>query len=116
MAACIGEMRKSITIQRVVETTVDAHGQVDKTTAENWGTYLRTYAMVISKGGREFWKVQQVNADVDHLWTAQWSSDLAAATPEMRLICDGVTYEILSVVDVDLAHREVQIQTRKAVV
>jgi len=33
----------------------------------------------------------------------------------MRLICEGVTYEILSVIDIDLAHREIEIQTARAV-
>ena len=112
---CIGEMRKAITIQSVVVTTVDAHGQVDKTTGSNWGTYLTTFAKVKSQGGREFWKVQQVNADVSHVWNCQWSAKLAAAVPEMRLVCEGVTYEILSVIDIDLAHREIEIQTKRAV-
>ena len=108
-------MNKSVTLQHVVGTTVDAHGQVDKTTGSNWGTYTRTFAKVQSKGGREFWKVQQVNADVSHVWNCQYSKTLADATPDMRLICEGLTYEILSVVDIDLAHQEIQIQTKRAV-
>jgi SPP1 family predicted phage head-tail adaptor len=113
MAACIGKMSKSITIQHIVGTTTDAHGQIDNTTASNWGTYLKTFAQVKSKGGREFWKVQQVNADVSHVWMCQYSKALAAATPDMRLICEGVTYEILSVIDIDLEHREIEIQTKR---
>ena len=112
---CIGQMNKSITIQSLTGTTVDAHGQVDKTTGSNWGVYLKTFAAVKSQGGREFWKVQQVNADVSHVWNCQWSAKLAAALPEMRLICEGVTYEILSVIDIDLSHKEIEIQTKRAV-
>ena len=115
MKACIGQMNKSVTLQHVVGTTVDAHGQVDKTTGSNWATYLKTYAKAKSKGGREFWKIQQVNADVSHVWNTQYSKSMAAATPDMRLICEGVTYEILSVIDIDLAHREIEIQTKRAV-
>lgn len=115
MATCIGEMRKAITIEHLTGTTVDAHGQVNQTTDANWGTYLRTFAKVKSQGGREFWKVQQVAADVSHVWNCQYSRDLAAATPSMRLICEGNTYEILSVIDIDLAHQEIEIQTRRAV-
>jgi SPP1 family predicted phage head-tail adaptor len=113
-ATCIGNMNKAVTIQHVVGTTIDAHGQVDKTIDSNWGTYLRTFAAVKSKGGREFWKVQQVNADVTHVWNCQWSSKIAEAVPEMRLVCEGVKYEILSVIDIDLAHREIEIQTARA--
>lgn len=112
---CLGNMNKSITIHSVIGTAVDAHGSVDKTKGSNWGVYLQTFAAVKTKGGREFWKVQQVNADVSHVWNCQWSAKLAAALPEMRLICEGVTYEILSVIDIDLAHREIEIQTRRAV-
>ncbi len=112
---CIGQMNKSITIQSVTGTTVDAHGQVDKTTNSNWSDFTRTYAAVKSQGGREFWKVQQVAADVSHVWNCQWSSKLASALPSMRLICEGVIYEILSVIDIDLAHQEIEIQTKRAV-
>ena len=112
---CIGQMNKAITIQSLTGTTADAHGQIDKTTGSNWGTYLTTFAAVKSKGGREFWKVQQVNADVSHVWNCQWSAKLAAALPDMRLIHEGLTYEILSVIDIDLAHREIEIQTKRAV-
>jgi SPP1 family predicted phage head-tail adaptor len=76
---------------------------------------LKSFAKVRSKGGREFWKVQQVNADVSHVWNCQYSKALAESTPAMRLIHDGVTYEILSVIDIDLAHQEVEIQTKRAV-
>ena len=115
MATCLSTMNKSITIQSITGTTVDAHGAVDITTGSNWSTYVRTFASVISKGGREFWKVNQVNADVSHVWKAQYCSELANATPAMRLVSEGVTYEILSVIDIDLAHREIEIQTKRAV-
>ena len=95
--------------------TADAAGHVDPTTDANWTTYANSYASVVTKGGKEFWKVQQVNADVDQSWRMPWSRSIAAATPDMRLIYEDVTYEILSVVDVDLAHKEVEIQTRRTV-
>jgi SPP1 family predicted phage head-tail adaptor len=106
---------KLVRIERLTGQTVDAHGQVEQTTNANWGKYCSAWCSVVSKGGREFWKVQQVNADVSHVWSAEWSPELAEALPAMRLIYDGVKYEILSVVDVDLAHEEVEIQTRRAV-
>lgn len=105
---------KRISIQRL-SGTADAAGHIDPTTNANWSTYAAAFASVQTKGGREFWKVQQVNADVDQAWRMPWSRDIAAATPDMRLVSEGVTYEILSVVDVNLAHEEVEIQTRKAV-
>lgn len=105
---------KRITIERLAGTA-DAAGHIDPTTDANWTSYAASFASVQTKGGREFWKVQQTDATVDHVWLCPWSRTLAATTPDMRLICEDVTYEILSVIDIDLAHMEIEIQTRKAV-
>lgn len=95
--------------------TADAHGFIDDTLDANWSTRLMTFASCKSKGGREFWKVDQVNADVSHVWTCPWTTALAATTPDSRLISEGITYQIMSVVDIDNAHQEVELQTRRAV-
>jgi len=95
--------------------TADAHGHVDETDESNWDHYTSTYAAVQTKGGREFWKVDQVAADVSHVWMCPWSETLAAATPKMRVVYDSQNYEILSVIDIDEAHNEIEIQTRRAV-
>ena len=112
---CSDAYSHRITIERPAGTA-DAYGHLDLTADSNWTEYCQSYAMVTSKGGREFWKVQQVNADVSHVWKCPWSRTMAAATPDMRLIHEGLTYEILSVIDIDLAHEQIEIQTRRAVV
>lgn len=113
---CICPQRDKFTrIEKLIGQTADAHGQVEQTTNSNWGPHCSAWCSVISKGGREFWKVQQVNADVSHVWKADWSPELEAASPSMRLIYNGDTYEILSVIDIDLAHIEIEIQTKRAV-
>lgn len=106
---------KKVTIESLTGSTVDAHGQVEQATNSNWSEYSKAWCSCVSKGGREFWKVQQVNADVSHVWKTQWSRTLTEATPVMRLIFEGNVYEILSVVDIDLAHEEIEIQTKRAV-
>lgn len=115
MPVCISKLNKKITIQRLVAATADAHGHVPEATGSNWATYCNAFASVVSRGGREFWKVQQTNADVTHVWMCPYSKELAAATPDMRLTCEGETYNIISVIDIDLAHRDIEIQTRRAV-
>ena len=110
---CPTKYNKRIKIERL-SGTVDAHGQVDQTANANWIDYTAAYASVQTKGGREFWKIQQTTADVSHVWKCPWSKSLAAATPDMRLISESVTYEIVSVIDIDLAHREIEIQTKLA--
>jgi hypothetical protein len=60
--------------------------------------------------------VQQVNADTDQAWTTQWSKTLQNVTPDMRLVFEGNTYEILTAIDVNMDHEEIQILTRRKVV
>jgi head-tail adaptor len=111
---CVAKYDQKVQIQSLTGTA-DAHGHVDNTADSNWSAYADSFASVMSKGGREFWKVDRVEADVSHVWRCPWSRTVAAATPDMRLIHDSTTYEILSVIDIDLAHEEVEIQTRRAV-
>ena len=112
---CLSDYDKKVTIQRLVGTA-DAHGHVDLTTGSNWQTYATAFCKVITKGGREFWKVQQVNANTDQAWTTQWTKTLDGVTPDMRLIYEGNTYEILAATDIDMDHEEIQILTRRKVV
>jgi SPP1 family predicted phage head-tail adaptor len=110
---CVNKYNRKITVQQL-SGSADAHGHIDNTDNSNWSTYTTAFAEVLSKGGREFWKVDRVEADVSHVWRCPYNSTLTAATPDMRLIHDSTTYEILSVIDIDLEHEEVEIQTRRA--
>lgn len=112
---CIQKYTKKVRIESLTGATADGYGHIDNTDDANWSSYCTAYASVMSKGGREFWKVDRVEADVSHVWVCPYSKTLANATPDMRLISEGVTYEILSVIDIDIAHEEVEIQTRRAV-
>ena len=111
---CVSRYDRKVVIQNLTGTA-DAHGFVDNTNDANWTTYESAYCSVESKGGREFWKNQQVTADVSHIWRCQWTRKLANAGPDMRLVCEGVVYEIISIEDVDLAHYEIEIRTKRAV-
>ncbi len=112
---CDDENRnKKVTIEHLIGQTVDAHGQVEQGTNSNWSEYCKAWCSCVSKGGREFWKVQQVNADVSHVWRTGWSKTMQNVTPFMRLIFEGNVYQILSVVDVDMDHYEIEIQTKRA--
>ena len=102
---------KMIGVQRL-SGTADAHGVIDNTDNSNWQPYVSSYAAVMTKGGREFWKVDRVEADVSHVWMCPFTPSLAAATPDMRILHEGKYYQIVSVIDVDLAHEEIEIQTK----
>lgn len=112
--SCITAFDQPITIQQLFGSA-DAHGFIDETDDNNWSTYATAYARVQTTGGREFWKVDRVDADVSAEWRCQWDTTLAAATPAMRLKHGSTIHQIVSVIDVDLAHNEISIQTKRAV-
>ena len=101
-----------ITVQRLAGTA-DAAGHINGNTDANWSTYCTAWASVRSRGGREFWRVSQVQSDVDFVFNCPWSRTLENATPDMRILSDGKVYEILSVINVDLANNSIEIQTRR---
>ena len=100
---------------RQLSGTADAHGHIDETDPANWIEYTTGFADCVSKGGREFWRIQQVNADVSHVWYTQWTPTMVKATPEMRLVHEGLVYEMISVIDIDNDHQEIELQTKRAV-
>lgn len=110
---CTDNYNKKVRIEHLAGTE-DAHGFIDQSKAANWSKYADAWCRVVSRNGREFWKIQQVNDTVDYVWWARYSKTLETITPDMRLVYDGKIYEILSVIDIDLAHEEVQFQTRRA--
>lgn len=113
---CLSDYDKPFRIKQLdPKATTDAHGHIDHNVDANWVSYTTGYADVVSKGGREFWKVHAVEADISHVWYAPYSKSLVAANPEMRLYFEDETYEIVSVSDIDLDHQEVEIQTRRKV-
>jgi len=111
---CCNAYNKKVLIQELT-ATADAHGFVDDTADVSWTTYCTSYATVISKGGREFWKNDQKLADVNHIWTCPWTKTLEAAKPSMRLKYETATYSIILVENIDLSNKTVVIHTAKKV-
>ncbi len=110
----IGEYDLKVTFE-TPSGTADAHGHIDLTNLSNWSSFSSAWAKCVSKGGREFWKVNQVNADVSHVWYVAYDSSLDAITPDDRLIYDQTRYEIIAAFNIDNANLEYEIHTKRAV-
>jgi len=112
-----GRYKNRVSIRRLKSTaTQDAHGQIDNTDADNWEEVCSTWVGCVSRGGREFWKVDRLEADVTHVWTSRYFSTLATATPADRLVeTDGTEHNIVSVINIDNAGAVMEIQTKRAV-
>ena len=100
-----GSLRHRVTIQRLTITQGTA-GEV----VESWSDVATVYAAVEPLSGREFWQAQQVAAESQIRVRIRYRAGLDTT---MRVIHDDRTLEILSIVDPEERHRELQLMCRE---
>lgn len=93
-----GELRHQVTIQSKTITT-DGHGGP----IETWNDTAYPWAKVEPLQGRELATAQTVNAETTTRITMRY---LAGVIPANRITFDGKYYNLQSVVDPELKHRE----------
>lgn len=103
---------KIATIQKPVYDNKDSLNKTDLENPANWKTHCRIYCSCKTGSGREFFSAEQNHADVSHVWTTPSSPLIRQITPDMRLIYNGVTHEIISAIDVDEAQQDFIIATK----
>ena len=100
-----GALRHQVTIQRLTITQGSA-GEV----IETWSDVATVYAAVEPLSGREYWQAQQVAAETSIRVRIRYRAGLETT---MRVIHDDRTLEILSIVDPEERHRELQLMCRE---
>lgn len=103
-----GQLRHRVTIQQFTQTQ-NEYGEI----VEGWTTFATVWAAVEPLRGREFWDAQQLNAEVTARIRLRY---LSGVGPTMRVVYDGRTFEVDSVIDVDERHRELQLMCKEVVV
>jgi SPP1 family predicted phage head-tail adaptor len=94
-----GKLRHKLTIQQKTITT-DAFGGA----IETWSDMaVNVWASVEPLSGRELATAQSVYAETTVKITMRY---LSSVIPAMRIVFEGRFYNIQSVVDVDMRHRE----------
>jgi SPP1 family predicted phage head-tail adaptor len=63
-----------------------------------WTSLATIWAGIRSLRGREYWQARQVNSDVSHEVTIRYR---ARISPRFRLIFEGRTFEILTIINSD---------------
>jgi len=107
---------RKITIEQPdASAAANDYGETDLTVSGGWSSYAVRFASVQTKGGREFWKVDKVEAEVSHMLSVLRDSVTALITPRMRVKLGSRILQIVSAVDVDDARAEVQIQCKEVV-
>lgn len=102
-----GKLRHRITIQEHV-TGQDEFGQP----RDDWRDVTTVWAAVEPLRGREYFAAQQVQADVTARIRIRYRKGIR---PEMRSLYDGRLYDILSVIDPEERHQELQLMCREVI-
>lgn len=63
---------------------------------ETWTVFTRAWARKAAHSGREFYQAQQRHAEITEIFNIHY---FAGITSRMRVVCAGVTYEIIDVDD-----------------
>lgn len=66
--------------------TPDSSGHVDETSEANWIEYGRFWCEIKTKGSREFFRGQEMAADITHQITIRHGSKSAGITTDMQVI------------------------------
>jgi len=69
-----GTLRNRVTIQEPVEGSADALGQKPVT----WSDVVEVWAAVLPQSGREFYRAQQIRAELTHLLSIRYRSGINA--------------------------------------
>jgi head-tail adaptor len=83
-----GDYDRPVTIQAKVITRDDFGGLV-----ETWADLASRMARKIDQGGREFRAAGVTSAEVTTLFRMRYYAGL---TPQHRLVCGGITYDIVA--------------------
>jgi SPP1 family predicted phage head-tail adaptor len=100
-----GALRHRVTIQQLTITQGPSGDLV-----EAWTDVATVYGAVEPLSGREYWQAQQVAAETSIRVRIRYRPGMETT---MRLSHDGRTLEILSIVDPEERHRELQLMCRE---
>lgn len=106
-----GTLDRRVLFERAVDTQ-------DTTTGEQvraWQVMLVVDARVEPLRGREFFAANAVQDDIDTKITARWFPTIGTVTAKDRASARGVIYNIVSVINVDMADRELQFMCKSGV-
>lgn len=102
-----GKLRHRITLQSKV-TVKDPEGIV----TETWTDVATVWAAVEPIRGREYFQAAAVNAENTVRFRIRYRSGI---TPVMRVVYNGRTFNVQSVIDVDERYREIQLMCQEVV-
>lgn len=103
---------KIVTIQKPNYDVKDKLNKTDLENPGNWIQHCKAFCNCKTSTGRERFLAEQNHADVSHVWTTPSSPLVREITPDMQLIHNGVTHEIVYAIDEDEAQQHFIIATK----
>lgn len=100
-----GHLDQRITIE-ALQGTLDDYGQP----VNEWGTFLSTWAAVEPLQGREYFAADAAQSEVTARIRTRYRPGI---TSQDRVIHDGKTYNIVTVIDVRSEHRELVLMCKR---
>ena len=101
-----GRLRHRVKIQAPFKDNAPGSGEI------TWNDYATVWASIEPLRGREFFEALQVNAEVTGKVIMRY---LAGVSPDMRILHGNRVFEILSIIDVEERHRELQLMVTERV-
>lgn len=102
-----GRLRHRVTLQQLTQVPDGGGGYT-----EDWTDVATVWAAVEPLRGQERYEAQQVQATLSHRITIRYR---AGVEPSMRVVHDGRVFNVLSVIDPQERHRELQLLVEEVV-
>lgn len=84
--AAMPKLNNKVVVQKLKNNlTPNASGHIDETDDSNWTTAGTEWVEFITRGSKEFFRGEEVAADITHQITMRWSRQAATYTTDMRM-------------------------------
>lgn len=102
----LGEMRHRISLQ--VKTITKAEGIPQ----ENWITLVTVWASITNISGKEYFQAASVQSEITTRIQIRYRPEI---TPAMRVLYGSRLFNILSVIDKDERHHELELMCKEVI-
>ena len=110
----MSDLNGDVMLQSPRRGEADTGGHVDLSDDDNWSDLGRFRFLKISgQGSREFYRAQQVQADITLVVEVWYSKVTAGINPSYRWKAGDRILEIVSAFDVDEAHEVIRMSLRE---
>lgn len=99
-----GDLKHRITIKKAETTFTDERKPI-----KTWSDFKTVWAEVKPLSGREYFRADMLQSEISVRVRIRYVAGISA---DMRVVVNGMNLEIVDVIDVDLAHRELQLMCK----